>query len=128
MNDLLVSYRITGQVTEISESDDDLLIEDTVSGGRRTVAVTARRQMRLYEASIHLPKRFHAKDMVLANGYQSWTETRPMTRREHLNNLRRIPAVIEDRFHFKSYGSQAFWPFDDSYHLGFDIAAVQRQL
>ena len=127
MNDLLVSYRITGQVTEVSGSNEDLLIEDTVSGGRRTVTVTALRQMRLYEASVQLRKTFRSSDLVLANGYQSWTETRPMTRREHLNNLRRIPAVIEDRFHFKSYGSQAFWPFDDSYHLGFDIASVQGE-
>ncbi|MBP5750609.1 MAG: alpha-galactosidase, partial [Firmicutes bacterium] len=124
MNDLFVSYRITGEVTEISESDENLTIEETVSGNRRTVTVTAHRQLRLYEAAIQMRKKFHPSDLILANGYQSWTETRPMTRREHLNDLRRIPAMIENRFHFKAYGSQAFWPFDDSYHLGFDIASV----
>ena len=125
MSDLLVSYRITGQVTEISESNGDLLIEDRVSGGRRTVTVTALKQMRLYEASIRLPHRFSRRDRILANGYQSWTETRECYRPEHLNNLNRIPAGIENRFHFKSYGSQAFWPMDSSYHLGFDFSAVR---
>ena len=125
MNDLQISYRITGQVTEVSESDEDLLIEDAVSGNRRTVTVTARRQMRLYEASIRLTHPFSRQDSVLANGYQSWTETREFYRSEHLNNLNRIPAVIENRFHFKAYGSQAFWPFDNSYHLGFDYSYVR---
>ncbi|MBQ4409124.1 MAG: hypothetical protein II831_00210, partial [Firmicutes bacterium] len=83
MNDLQISYRITGQVTEISESDEDLLIEDVVSGNRRTVTVTARRQMRLYEASIRLTHPFSRQDSVLANGYQSWTETREFYRSEH---------------------------------------------
>jgi alpha-galactosidase len=125
MSDLLVSYRITGQVTEVSESDGNIRIEDVVSGNRRTVTVTALRQMRLYEASIQLPHPFARRDRILANGYQSWTETRECYRPEHVNNLNRIPAGIENRFHFKAYGSQAFWPMDNSYHLGFDYSYVR---
>ncbi len=125
MSDLQISYRITGQVTEVSGSDQNLLIEDTVAGNRRTVTVTALRQMRLYEASIGLTHPFSGQDRILANGYQSWTETREFLRSEHLNNLNRIPAWIENRFHFKAYGSQAFWPFDNSYHLGFEFSYVR---
>ena len=124
MTDLIVRYRITGEVTEVSGSDENLQIEDTVSGNRRTVTVTALKQMRLYEASIQLPRKIEPSDLIMPNGYQSWTETRQFARGERLNDLSRIPAFIEDRYHFKSYGSQAFWPLKYNYQLGFDYAYV----
>ena len=58
MTDLFLRYRITGQVTETSSSDENILIEETCIGKRKKITVTALRQMRLYEASISLPRTF----------------------------------------------------------------------
>ncbi len=124
MTDLFLRYRIRGEVTETSSSDDNILIEETHIGKRKKITVTALRQMRLYEASIILPRSFAPEDLIMANGYQSWTETREFSREENLNDLRRTPAVIENRFHFRAYGSQAFWPLDKSYILGFDFSYI----
>ncbi len=124
MTDLFLRYRITGQVTETSSSDENILIEETCIGKRKKITVTALRQMRLYEASISLPRTFAPEDLIMANGYQSWTETREFSREENLNDLRRTPAMIENRYYFRSYGSQAFWPLDKSYILGFDYSYI----
>ena len=124
MTDLLLRYRISGQVTETSSSDDNILIEETHIGKRKKITVTALRQMRLYEASISLPRSFDPDDLIMANGYQSWTETREFSREENLNDLRRTPAVVENRYHFRSYGAQAFWALDKSYILGFDFSYI----
>ena len=127
MTDLILRYRITGQVTETSSSDDNILIEEEYIGKRRKITVTALRQMRLYEASIHLSRSFEPEDLIMANGYQSWTETREFSGEENLNDLRRVPAVIENRYHFRAYGSQAFWPLNKSYILGFDYSYIRGE-
>ena len=127
MTDLFLRYRITGQVTETSSSDDNILIEEIYTEKRRKITVTALRQMRLYEASIRLPRIFDPEDLIMANGYQSWTETREFSREESLNDLRRVPVMIENRFHFRSYGSQAFWPLDKSFSLGFDFSYIRGE-
>lgn len=125
MTDLFLRYRITGQVTETSESDENIIIEESFIEKRRKITVTALKQMRLYEATIRLSRSFDPEDLIMANGYQSWTETREFSRDENLNDLRRIPMMIENRFHFRSYGSQAFWPLDKSYSLGFDFSYIR---
>ena len=127
MTDLFLRYRITGQVTETSSSNENILIEEEYIGKRRKITVTALRQMRLYEASIHLPRSFVPEDLIMANGYQSWTETREFSREENLNDLRRVPGVIENKYHFRAYGSQAFWPMDKSYILGFDYSYIRGE-
>ena len=123
--DLLLRYRIRGVVTETSSSDENVLVEETRTGGRRTIRVTALKEMRLYETSIRIPRVFHRDDLIMANGYQSWTATRESRLTEHLNNLSRLPVWIENRYHFKAYGSQAFWPMDKSFHLAFDYACIR---
>ena len=127
MTDLFLRYKTGGHVAETSSSDDNIRIEETQTGKRRKITVTALRQMRLYEATIRLPRVFAPEDLIMANGYQSWTETREFSGDENLNDLRKTPAVIENRFHFRSYGSQAFWPLGKSYRLGFDFSYIRGQ-
>ena len=124
MAELSVRYRITGQVTETSCSDENIIIKETREGARVRITVTALKQMRLYEATVRMPRVFDRADRIMANGYQSWTETREFNLNEHLNDLSRVPAAIENRFHFKAYGSQYFWPMDPSFHLGFDYSYI----
>ena len=127
MSDLIIRYRIRGVATETSVSDENILIEERHKDGRHTVTVTALKNMRLSEATIRAPWHIDKGDRVMANGYQSWTETKEFYRDEHLNDLRRVPSFIEDRYHFRAYGSQAFWPMDSSSHLGFDYSYVRGE-
>ncbi|MBR5046831.1 MAG: alpha-galactosidase, partial [Eubacterium sp.] len=123
--DLLLRYRIRGVVTETSSSDENILVEETRTGSRRTIRVRALKELRLYESSIRISRAFYKDDRIMANGYQSWTETREFLPGEHLNDLSRLPAWIENRFHFRAYGSQALWPMDKSFHLAFDYACIR---
>ena len=122
MSDLIIRYRITGVATETSESDENILIDIKHENGRHTVTVKALHALRLSEASITESHHFNASDRVMANGYQSWTETKEFLRGERLNDLRRVPDFINNRYHFTSYGSQAFWPMDG--RIGFDYSYV----
>ena len=47
MAELSVRYRITGQVTETSCSDENILINESRSGRRRKITVTDLKKMRL---------------------------------------------------------------------------------
>ena len=125
MSDLIIRYRITGVATETSVSDENIIVDEKHENGRHTVTVIALKRLRLAEASIAVRRQFDPDDVIMANGYQSWTETREFYRSEHLNDLSRVPGFIENRYHFRSYGSQAFWPMDGSSHLGFDYSYIR---
>ncbi len=125
MSEIKLRYRLGGKLFEVSGSDDNVEIADIDTGTGRSVTVTARRDVELCAASTMLERRLKPDDTVMANGYQSWTKTTEFRRREGRNDLSRLPAVIEDRFHFKAYGSQFFGPENKDLLLGFDYSYVR---
>ncbi len=103
-------YELAGK-TYTAEEDDENVSFSILNGpgGRRVAKVTAKKDLILAGASEKLPVTFRPDVPVVANGFQSWTETREFMPGEHLNDLSKLPDFIEDRFHFRSYGSYAFW-------------------
>jgi len=124
---MFITYRIDGREFRTECTNDHLKIEDGITGGRRTVVLTAKTKLELLDAEIQIQRNFHLDDMFMVNGYQSWTETREFLSGEYLTNLRKRPKMITDKYHFKEYGSQAFWNMPAGQHLGFDFASISGQ-
>ena len=120
-----IQYRRQGKKYDVIASDENIEINDIEIGGRRTVTVKALSEIRLDKASIPLEDSFGADDLIMANGYQSWTETEEFTASEHLNDLRRIPKAINARYHFRAYGSQVFANVQNDELVGFDFSYVK---
>ena len=105
-----------------SESGSILKFEAALEDHHTSIRLMPEKSIEVLELKVVFPYVFEKKDSILMNGYQSWTETREFSREENLNDLRRVPTVIENRYHFRAYGSQAFWPLDKSFSLGFDFS------
>ena len=119
-----INYTVGGKVQKTSKSDSNILIEEHSENGRTTVVVTAKTELELVNAQISKPWKMNSKTLIMANGYQSWTQTRAFKAGEKLNNLNHRPKLAEKLFHFKNYGSQAFWPMPSDKLIGFDWSYV----
>lgn len=118
-------YEADGKRVDTLSSDDNMVLKSHYSRGRKTVTVTAASKIRLVRATDELPKDFYKDDLIMANGYQSWTETKEFTRREYINDLKIIPNYLVAKYHLLSYGAQAFWTPDSRVHVGFDFSYVK---
>lgn len=119
-----IRYTIGGKLRKIKRSDSNLKMEKHTKDGRTTVVVTARSDLELNDARITMPWKLGIKSLIMANGYQSWTQTRQFAPGEHLNNMNLRPHLAERLFHFRSYGSQAFWSMPSNKLIGFDWSYV----
>lgn len=122
-----ITYRIDGKELKTECTDDYIRIEDRKQSGRRTVVVTcdAPDGLTLVSAEILMHHTFHLDDLIMANGYQSWTETREFTQGEYLSDLYKLPKMVVEKSHLRCYGSQAFWKFPAGGHLGFDFSWIR---
>ena len=121
---LKLSYSVGGQLYSTAADDAHVKVENVKTAGHRTVTVTALCDLVLKKAEFPLQYEYAPLDKILANGYQSWTETRECGPGETLNNLARVPKPLEDKYHFKAYGSQAFFPHRRRTPVGFDFGYV----
>ena len=120
-----IIYRVMGKEYQTDCSDDRIRIEDGFRGGVRKTVVTALVDLELQNAEIFMPWKFNLTDMFMTNGYQSWTETREFIAGEYLTNLAKRPKLLDDKFHFRAYGSQAFWPTKSGVYQGFDFSYIK---
>ena len=119
-----IKYKVGGKLLKTNKSDSNILIEKHSENGRTTVVVTAKTDIELVNAQSYIPWKLTGKSLIMANGYQSWTQTRAFRPGERLNNLNLRPRFAEKLFHFKNYGSQAFWNMPLNKLIGFDWSYV----
>ena len=120
-----ITYLFEGERYLTESSDERIRIDDHQENGRRCITVTALKDLELTGASLRMAHSFYEDDLIFANGYQSWTETKEFVRHEYVSDLKRTGRLVEKRFHFKQYGSQAFWPMEKAVYLGFDFSYVR---
>ncbi len=118
-------YEIDGRKVDTLSSDDNMIIRSKYSGDRHIVTVRAINEITLVRATEEQQKDFYRDDLIMANGYQSWTETKEFTHREYINDLRILPNYIIAKYHLRSYGAQAFWAPDRQVHVGFDFSYIK---
>ena len=105
-------------------SDDNISVSVKNASDRTSVTVTALKEVTLADAEIIYPYEFQPADRILPNGYQSWTETHPFAPGEFLNDVTKLPGALKEKYHFASYGSQAFWKYRKHEAVGFDFGSV----
>ena len=118
-------YEAGGKRIDTLSSDDNMVLKSRYSRGHRYVTVTAINKIKLVRATDEVPKDFYKDDLIMANGYQSWTETKEFTSHEYINDLSRLPQFLIKDYHLTSYGSQAFWALEKHVHVGFDFSYIK---
>ena len=124
-------YRVDGDEKIVARGVEtpDLSVRETDDGTRRTVTLTANREIELlayrewghdwYSGTPSKQERF------FLNGYQSWTDTAERTRSECERDVTRLPAALVRRFAFDRYGDAAFYPYDKGILHGYDLFYVR---
>lgn len=118
-------YEAEGKRVDTLSSDENMTLRSRYARGRRVVTVTAVSRITLVRATEEVPKDFYKDDLIMANGYQSWTETKEFTRHEYINDLSRLPQFLIKNQYLTNYGSQAFWALDRHAHVGFDFSYIK---
>ena len=126
---MIITYAINSVLRTIDlqedKENDDLSLYVKEADGIFEAVVTAKKELTLQSAERVLPHEFSRKDLIFANGYQSWTETKEFRHGEHLNDLSKVPKFLEKRFAFSAYGSQNFVKQPKGTLIGFDLFYVE---
>lgn len=126
---MIITYTINGVLRTSDfcgdESYDDFSLTTTEKNGIFEAVLTAEKELTLRSAEHSLPQNFAKKDLIFANGYQSWTETKEFRHGEHLNDLSKVPKFLEEKFAFSAYGSQNFAPQPKGALIGFDLFYIE---
>ena len=125
---MTIIYEIAGvlQNSDLQENEDFLLTTKE-ENGIFEATITAKREMTLRYAERTLSHKFGKKDLIFANGYQSWTETKEFAPGEGLNDLSKVPKILEKKFAFSAYGSQYFVKQPKGTLIGFDLGYVRGE-
>ncbi|MCR5636318.1 MAG: alpha-galactosidase [Clostridiales bacterium] len=122
-----LSYIANGKpvtVYDLTENGDFALdISDNVS--RRTVKITAKRDMELCDYREHshdfFTKSDDKRDSYFMNGYQSWTDTREFYLSEKEHNVNRVPKPLMNIYMFDRYGDALFYDYKKDMLHGYDV-------
>ena len=93
-----LTYECNGRTESIVHSDENVDITASSRDNRTIVRAKALNDLKLIRASIPLDRSFTTEDLIMANGYQSWTETKEFSAEEHLNDLRNIPSPFDSKY------------------------------
>ena len=116
----------------VSNGDVEMSLSD--GGGRRTVTLTAKRDVELnsYSEWDHdfftktTPETPDPKgDLYFMNGYQSWTETREFYGDARERDVNALPRALVNSFAFDRYGDATFYEYDKRVLHGYDFFYVK---
>ena len=87
--------------------DEAVDFEATFDGEVIEVAITPHRAVRLKRVDVMLRHAFASDEMVLLNGFQSWTDTREMPPWERMRGMRGVPVALVKRWAIDGGGDYA---------------------
>lgn len=86
-------------------TEEDLFSVSVENDGERLkVTINPKRPITIESARIEKAWACTKKDRILLNGYQSWTDTRELTRNDRMYGLRRAPKFAVKKYGFNRYG------------------------
>ena len=104
-----ITVKASGATLAFDDNDNECFaLQREENGSEFGLIITAKRDITLIGAETAIPFKFGKKDLIMANGYQSWTETKEFARGENRRNLDVLPKKTLRDYAFKSYGSQYF--------------------
>ncbi|MBQ7712642.1 MAG: alpha-galactosidase [Clostridia bacterium] len=124
---MLIRYALAdGEERSAHGGCADFSLEMREDSGRRTVLLTAKRDLTLLSHEEDAPPHFSGSrvaryNLIYLNGYQSWTDTRERYFLRFEKNLLHLPRGILDTYSFDRYGDYHFYPYDVRRVHGYDV-------
>ena len=116
--DINIRYIVDGvEKRATGPENEDLSLELVQKEERTTITLHAKKPIKLVTSSFEVPYTYEEGDQLYINGYQSWTETREFELSEYLRDLKKVPAIIRNRYHLENYGDAWFMDYQkDNFH------------
>ena len=97
------------------EETPELLAEATAESGVHRLILTPKTPVALVSVKAATDFDFRPSDVVMLNGYQSWTDSHEHTIREREGNLdSRMPKFVQKAFAMRAYGDYDFAEYSSS--------------
>ena len=129
MDNFDIEYRLSsgGGHVHASSSCDDLDVTFSRDEHRFTVRITAKKDIILARGKLSAIRRMYRDDIFPTNGFQSWTDTRELTLRDHEKNVLKLPPLLVKTFAFDKYGDAIFYPYKPHTLHGYDLFYVKGE-
>lgn len=124
-----VEYRLSsgGGHIHASSTNEDLDISFGGTEHRYTVKLKAKKDLVLARGKLSAIRRMYKDDVFPTNGFQSWTDTRELTLRDHEKNVLKLPSALVKTFAFDRYGDAIFYPYKPHTLHGYDLFYVKGE-
>ena len=116
-----IKYTLSETAKSAGESNEDFELLTKEDGGRHTVTLRAKKDIRLSLFTQSLPFFPDSGDLYFLNGYQSWTDTKEFTPSERERNIKKLPRLLLNAFSFESYGDSSFYDYGRNLLHGYDV-------
>ena len=129
MDSCTLKYRLPGEkkFRSSSSSNEDLELSFSGDSHRFKATIKAKKDLVLAYAKLSDVRRMYPKDIFPTNGFQSWTDTREMTLRDHEKNVLKLPKNLVKMFAFDKYGDAIFYPYKPHTLHGYDFFYVKGE-
>ena len=104
-----IVYFVKGRKVTTNKSNKDLTILSSYADNRKTITITAKKDIELVKATDVIPFHITFKDRYFLNGYQSWTDTKEFSLFTRLRNIKKSPHIISAMYAMRSYGDSLFY-------------------
>ena len=120
-----VRYLINGIDTTAFSSNEDIKIVLEENGNKKTVKVKALNSFTLIDARIETSIKIKKDDLMLLNGYQSWTDTVEANLSFKEKNVKKLPKLLNNMFAFDRYGDTLFYDYNKNKLHGYDVFYIK---
>lgn len=90
----------------------DLAIRPCIEKSRITCSIEAKTELSVTGFSLELQHEFSARDRILVNGYQSWTDTVELPLKARMRGVRGIPGPVLRKWVLDGSGDYRFADYD----------------
>ncbi len=129
MQNFDIEYRLAsgGGHVHASESCSDLDVAFHGDDHRFSVKITAKKDLILARGKLSAIRKMYKDDIFPTNGFQSWTDTKENTLRDHEKNVLKLPSALVKAFAFDRYGDAIFYPYKPNTLHGYDLFYVKGE-
>lgn len=129
MENFDIEYRLAsgGGHVHASTSCEDLDVAISGDDHRFKVVLTAKKDLILARGKLSAVRRMYKDDIFPTNGFQSWTDTRELTLKDHEKNVLKLPKALVKAYAFDKYGDAIFYPYKPHTLHGYDLFYVKGE-
>ncbi len=128
MRNFDIEYRLIGQGhIHTAETNDDLDVKMEFDERHFKVTLRAKKELILARGKLSAVRKMYQGDVFPTNGFQSWTDTKENTLRDHEKNVLKLPKALLKAYAFDKYGDAIFYPYKPHTLHGYDLFYVKGE-